>query len=109
MPETLKILAQSAPSATTETALYTVAASTQVVVSGLVVCNRGSTATTFRVYIAINGAATANAQYLYYDTHIAPNDSVCVCQGLTLDTSDVIRVYAGNANLSFNLFGSEIT
>ena len=109
MPETLKLLAQSVPTATTETAIYTVPSSTQIVVSGISVCNRGSTSTTFRIYAAINGAVTTNAQYLYYDTHVGPNDTVCVCQGLTLDASDVIRIYAGNGNLSFNLFGSEIT
>jgi hypothetical protein len=29
--------------------------------------------------------------------------------GLTIDAADVLTVYAGNANLSFSAFGSEVT
>ena len=103
-----KVLAQAATSATTATDLLTVGASKQVVISTLVVCNRGATATTFRIAIRPDGAALASSQYIAYDVAIAANDSTNLTLGLTIDASDVVTVYAGNANLTFSAFGSEI-
>ena len=104
-----KVLGQSAPSATTATDVYTVPASTQVVNSSIVIANRGTSATTFRVAIRPNAATLANQHYIAYDTPIAANDIIALSLGVTVDSADVITVYAGNANLSFNLFGTEIT
>ena len=105
---TYKILGQSAPSATTETALYTVPASTETIISSIVVCNRGTAAATYRIYVASNGAAAANNQYLVYDASINAKETVALTLGLTIDATDVLRVYASTADLSFNAFGSEI-
>lgn len=107
MPTTHKVLGQSAPSATTETTLYT--APSQAVVSTLSVCNRSATPTTFRVSVAVAGAVTENKQYLYYDLAIGGNDTFAATMGLTLANTDVVRVYAGAATLSFSLYGMEIT
>lgn len=109
MAVSYKILGQSAPSATTETDLYTVPGSNQAVGSSIIVCNRGGSSTTFRVSCSVAGAATANKDYIYYDVLIAANDTFIATIGITLDTSDKVRVYAGNGNLSFTLVGSEIT
>jgi hypothetical protein len=106
---TYKILGQSAPSATTPTDLYTVPSSTSAVISSIVICNRGTTATTFRVSITPTNTATTSKDYLYYDVTLAGNDTFIATVGITLTTSNIVRVYAGNANLSFNLFGTEIT
>lgn len=105
---TYKCLGQSAPSATTETTLYTVPASTSAVVSTIVVCNRGA-ATTFRISVAVGGGATGNKDYVYYDVSIAAADSFAATFGVTLATTDKIKVYAGTADLSFSAFGSEIS
>jgi hypothetical protein len=109
LPETRKVLGQSAPSATTLTDLYTVPASTQVVGSALVICNRGATSTTFRVAVSPAGAAIANAHYQFYDVSVPANDTLIVVIGLTLGATDVVRVYATAAQLSFSLYGVEIT
>ncbi len=109
MADTLKVLAQSNPSATTLTDAYTVPASTSTVVSSIVVCNRSSAATTFRVSVAIAGAADTNAQYIYYDVPIPGNDTFIATVGLGLATTDKVRVYAGAATLSFQLWGIEVT
>jgi hypothetical protein len=106
--DNLKILGQSAPAATTSTDLYTVPASRSTTVSTLVVCNRAATSATFRVSAAIAGAALANQQYLFYDQVIDGNSTYSVTIGMTLATTDKIRVYASTANLSFNLFGVEV-
>ena len=104
-----KVLGQSAPLATTLTDLYTVPASTATVCSSIVVCNRSGTATSFRVSVAEAGALDANEQYLYYDVTIAGNDTFIATIGLTLAATDVVRCYATDASLTFNLFGQENT
>ena len=105
---TIKVLGQSAPAATTETTLYTVPASTATVVSSLVVANRGAAVASFRVSVSVGGGATATKDYLYYDVLLPPADTFVFTGGITLATTDVMRVYASSANLSFNLFGEEV-
>jgi hypothetical protein len=109
MAETLKVLGQAALAATTLTDVYTVPAATQAVVSSVMICNRANAARTFRVAVAIAGAADATKQYLYYDTSLAANDSLAAVIGITLAATDVVRAYASAADLSINIFGSEIT
>ena len=109
MPTVYKVLAQSAPSATTSTDLYTVPASTQTVVSSLVIANRDSSAATFRISCAPAGAALANSQYVAYDVTVGGADSTVLTLGITLGATDKIRVYASTANLTFTAFGSEIS
>ena len=109
MPAAYKVLGQSNPSATTATVLYTVPSSTSSIVSTLSVANIGSTATTFRVAVRPAGATLANQHYLAYDVSIPANDTTILTLGLSLATTDVVTVYAGNANVSFSLFGTEIT
>lgn len=105
----MKVLGQSSPSATTLTTLYTVPASTSTVVSTITIANRSATATTFRLSVAVAGAADANAQYLAYDAPIAGNDIITLTLGVGLATTDVLRCYATLATLSFNAFGVELT
>lgn len=107
MATTYKVLGQSAPSATTNTTLYTVPAATSTVASTLVVANRG-VSTTFRVAIRPAGATLANEHYIVYDSSVNQYDSVFLTLGITLAATDVVTVYAGAATLSFSLFGSEI-
>lgn len=107
MADTSKVLGQLNPSATTLTDLYTVPALTTAVVSGICVANTNSTAASFRISIAVAGAANNIKQYLYYDLPINGNDTFIVTTGITLGAADVIRVYASNTNLVFNAFGIE--
>jgi hypothetical protein len=109
MAETFKVLAQVNPSATTLTDGYTVPGSTSAVVSSIVVANRSATPTSFRISVAVAGAANDNKQYLAYDVPIAANEVITHTLGITLAATDVVRVYATLATLSFNIFGSEIT
>lgn len=105
---TYKVLGQSAPGATTETDLYTVPSATQTIVSSIVVANRNAADATFRLSVSVNGAATANKDFLAYDVVVPGNGQYTATLGVTVDATDVIRVYASSANLSFNAFGSEI-
>lgn len=104
-----KVLGQSAPSATTDTTLYAVPASTEAVVSTVFVCNRGTTAATFRIAVRPDGASLANQHYLFYDVNVGANATVPITTGITLGDTDVLTVRASTANLSFSAFGTEIT
>jgi ribosomal protein S2 len=102
-----KVLGQSNPLAATLTDIYTVPAAKYAVVSSIVVCNRSATPTAFRVTVAVAGAVDGNAQYLYYDLSIPGNDTFIATVGITLAATDVVRVRATLATLSFSLFGTE--
>nr|DAL22184.1 MAG TPA_asm: structural protein [Caudoviricetes sp.] len=108
MATTYKVLAQSAPSATTATDIYTVPSATQTVISSIVVANRAATSATYRIAVRPNGASLANQHYVAYDVTVGASDSTTITLGITVDAADVLTVYASTANLSFNVFGSEI-
>lgn len=108
MADTLKPLGQSAPLATTATDLYTVPGATSAVVSAVVVANRSATPTTFRLSVAIGGAAVANAQYLAFDVPIGANEVKSFALGISLAAADVLRCYNTLATVSFNAFGVEV-
>jgi hypothetical protein len=109
MPTVYKTLGQSAPSATTNTNLYTVPASTSAVISTLVIANRATTSASFRIAIRPGGATVANQHYIAFDVPVGASDSTTLTLGITLAATDIITIYASTANLSFNVFGSEIT
>lgn len=107
MADTLKILGQLATAATTEATLYTVPAATSAIVSTLTVCNRGTSATTFRIAFDQGGGGVATKDYLYYDHPIRANETFAATMGITLAATDLVRVYAGNSDLTFQAFGLE--
>lgn len=108
MATAYKVLGQSSPAATTNTTLYTVPSATSAVVSTLSICNRG-VSTTFRVAVRPSGATLANQHYIVYDNYVNAGDTIFLTLGITLATTDVVTVYAGTADTSFSLFGSEIS
>jgi hypothetical protein len=109
MATVYKVLGQSAPSATTNTDLYTVPSATSAVISTLVVANRSGTAANYRLAIRPAGATLSNEHYIAYDVTVGAGDSTTLTLGITLAATDVITIYASTANLSFSAFGSEIT
>lgn len=109
MADAYKVLSQTNPSAATLTDSYTVPASTQTVISSITVCNRSATPTSFRISVAINGAADNNVQYIAFDNTIGANESIALTLGITVDATDVVRVFATLATLTFNVFGVERT
>lgn len=109
MATSYKVLAQNAPSATTNTDIYTVPSATETVISTIIIANRASSAATYRIAIRPDGAALANQHYIAYDITVGASDSTTLTLGLTLNAADVVTVYASTANLSFGIFGSEIS
>lgn len=108
MAITYKVLAQSAPSATTNTDVYTVGSGKQATISTITIANRAASSATYRIAIRVAGATIANEDYIAYDATVPANDTIALTLGVTLGAADVVTVYASSANLSINLFGAEI-
>jgi hypothetical protein len=109
MPTTYKVLAQAAPSATTNTDVYTVGSGKSAVISTMVIANRTGTAATYRIAIRPGGATIANQHYIAYGVLLAASDSTTLTLGITLAATDVVTVYCSTADTSVSLFGSEIS
>ncbi len=110
MPSTYLTAGQSAPSANTDTTLYTVPASKSFVGSSIVICNRNTSShAKFRVAVVPSGETLGNEHYLFYDMFVEARDSIIKLLGLSLATGDRVVVRADSADLSFSLFGSELS
>jgi hypothetical protein len=110
MPSTYKVLGQVAPNANTVSNVYTVPAATQAVISTIIITNRNSSANaTYRLAVQPAGDALANQHYIAYDAPVTALDSVSLQLGLSLGNTDVLSVSSANANISFSVFGVEIT
>jgi hypothetical protein len=104
-----KVLAQSAPAATTATNVYTVPPTTETVISTIIIANRDSSAGTFRLSVRPDGDAQADEHYIAYDVPIAGADSTTLTLGITMDAADVLTAYCSSADMSINVFGTEIS
>ena len=109
MADVLKVLGQEDTAATTVTTLYTVPSETVTTISSIVAANRTGSAITFRLSVHVAGASADDKQYLYYDKSVAANDSLTIVIGITLNQTDVLKVYASAVDMSFNVFGVETT
>ena len=110
MATSYKSLGQLDLTTTSLTTLYTCPASTETVISTVIIANRNASATTFRLAIRVDGDAISNQHYIAYDVPVAANDSTTLTLGITLKATDVVTVSAGTADrLSVNAFGAEVT
>jgi len=109
MAESYKVLAQAHLTTTSDTDIYTVPASTEAVVSTLVVANIGTASATYNIAIRPDAETLANKHYVAKGVSVAANDSTTLTLGLTLNAADVVTVATDTANtLSVNIFGTEI-
>jgi len=107
--ETIKSASYLLPAANTLSTLYTVPSSTQAVVSTINVCNTASADATYRIAIVPNGVSITNANYIVYNATISGNETVAFTQGITMDSGDLLRVFASSASVAFNAFKMEIS
>jgi hypothetical protein len=108
MATAYKVLGQRHPAATSDESLYTVPSATSAVCSTISICNLG-VSTTYRIAVRPAGATIEDKHYVVYEAAINQYDTVLLTLGVTLAATDVVTVRAGTADVSFNLFGSEIT
>lgn len=109
MATNYKVLGQASPTSNADTNLYTVPASTQTVISSIVICNRDSSNNTFRIAVRPANTALANQHYISFDTDVPARDTISLSLGLSLGNTDVITINTMSGNVSYSIFGAEIS
>ena len=111
MADTLRILGQIALTvATTEEQLYKVPANTSATISSIFVANIGSSDQTFIISIDKGDAGGGDDEELIYkDVTVLGNDTFIVTAGITLAATDSVNVNGSSTNLTFSIFGVEVT
>jgi hypothetical protein len=108
MANAYKVLGQ-VEGAASNTNLYTVPSSTEAVISTIIICNRTTSAKSYRIMVRPDNETLATKHYLAYDVAIAANDTTALTLGITMNAADKLDIYSSDTNLTFAAFGSEIT
>jgi hypothetical protein len=109
MANTYKVLGQALPSANTFFDMYVVPASSSAIISTLNACNQSFANVTFRAAVRPAGETLSGKHYVVFDSPIPAQDSIAVSLGMTMGNTDVLTVFSYLGNVSFNVFGTEIT
>lgn len=100
---------QGTGNSSTYATLCSTAGGTTAVISSIVICNRSTTAATYRIAITTTAGTPSAGQFLVYDSAIAGNDTVSLSLGITLDASEFIRISSSTNTLDFTAFMSVIS
>lgn len=112
MPTTYKILGQAAPAAATPNNIYSVASTTQAVVSTIMVANTGAADTNFHIWVRPNSAAASTSNAIAYTVPITAYSTSAYTIGATLGGgagTDILTVQSASGTVTFTVFGSELT
>ena len=89
--------------------LYTTPASTEAVISSLVITNQSSSAITVRVGMDATAGTPGASEFLVYDAAVAGNDTVALTLGITMEAEKFVRVSSSADTCNFTAFLSEIS
>jgi hypothetical protein len=109
MATTYKVLGQSLPTSNTFFDMYAVPAGTSAIISTLNVCNTNTSNVTFRAAVRPANVALLPKHYVVFESPIPAQDSIALSLGMTMGNTDVLTVFSYLGNVSFNLFGTEIS
>jgi hypothetical protein len=110
MPTTYKnAQVQGTASTGTYATLYNSGSASTAVISTIAICNTASAQATYRIGIMGSAGTPAAANWLVYDAVVAPTDTTSLTLGVTLGTSQFIRVSSSATTVTFTAFVSEIT
>jgi hypothetical protein len=109
MAEAIKISQAAIAVADTEQSLYVVPASTETVISSIVICNRGSNKATYRWAIVPGGGAAGDANWQEYDSEVDGNVSEFRTLGCTLPAAAEVRIRADTTDISFSIYYVEVS
>lgn len=103
------ILAQADITVSNPVAVYSVPASKSCVVTTILICNRGSSNTTFKLAFSKSGIGVSNAQYAYFNTPLTANDTVVLeFTALQLGSNDKIYFENSSKSVTVQIFGIEV-
>jgi len=100
------VTANVAPSATTDTEIYTVGADTVAKIEKVWVVERAGGTPTFRLALVPDGQTLNNKHYIVYDDGLAANETL-EFGPFYLNAGDSLRAYASDANTTFIANGYE--
>jgi hypothetical protein len=109
MAYSYKVLGQAIPAPQSNVDLYTVPASTSAIISTVNVCNQSASNVTFRLSIRPAGVTGTSKHFIVYDSPIPSQDTIALSLGMSLGNTDVITAWTYQGNISFAVFGTEIT
>jgi hypothetical protein len=104
-----KVLGQEIPAAGANVNLYTVPAGTSAIISTVNVCNQTTSNVTFRLSIRPAGVTGTSKHFIVYDSPLPAQDTMALSLGMSLGNTDVITAFSYQGNVSFAVFGTEIT
>ncbi len=99
------ILGQAAPSASTDTSVYTVPASTLSVVNINVLNRSGANPVDVRIALAAAGTPTSS-EYIEYDVTV-PAKGVVERTGIALQAGKIVVVQCSTGDTTVNVYGLE--
>jgi hypothetical protein len=112
MAQTYKRLGAINPSANTQTNVYVVPAATEAVISTITVCNQTATNSSFSIAVMDSSEFNASApahSFIIRGAVVPAADTLVLTMGLTVNTGAVLAANTNSANISFGVFGSEIS
>ena len=100
---------QGTASTGTYATLYNTPASTEAIISSIVICNTAAASATYRIGLDTAAGTPGASEWLVYDATVAANDSVTLTLGICLDAGKYIRVSSSANTVTFSAFVSEIS
>jgi hypothetical protein len=100
---------QGTASTGTYATLYTTPASTEAVISSVVITNQSSSSVTIRIGLDATAGTPGDSEWLVYDAAVAGNDTVALTLGITMDAEKYLRVSSSADTCNFSAFLSEIS
>ena len=110
MAQIYKRLGAINPSANTQTNVYVVPAATSAVISTIAICNQSATNASYSLMVMPTYSATAPAtDFIVRGATVPAADTIFLTIGLTANATTVVAANTSSPNVSFSIFGSEIT
>lgn len=112
MPQTYKRLGAINPSANTQTNVYVVPSATEAVISSIAICNQSTSNASYSLIVMPPGAFASPAgaaNFVVRGAVVPAADSIILTIGLTANAASIFAANTNNPNVSFSMFGSEIT
>jgi len=110
MTTNYKLLAQTSPTANTETLNYAVPGSTSTIIRSVNITNTSSISDTYYIALVSTSSSSAtNKDYISYNNIIQGNSTISIKAGYTIQASGGVRVKSTNGTCTFSTFGAEIS
>lgn len=93
---------------TTYSTLYNTGASSTAVISSIVVSNVSSESATYRIGIVSSDTDPTSPNWVVYDSVVTGNDTIALTLGITLGTTQYLKVSASSTDVNIHAFISEI-